>query len=45
MKLIRQDDEYDENKLLYWVICNVLSLFKFNQFECVSYKQMLVWFI
>ena len=26
MELIRQDDEYDENKLLFWVICHVLSL-------------------
>ena len=23
-ELIRQDDEYDENKLLFWVICNIL---------------------
>ena len=29
MELIRQDDEYDEKKLLLWVICNVLSLFFF----------------
>ena len=29
MELIRQDDEYDEKKLLLWVICNVLSFFFF----------------
>ena len=22
----RQFDEYDENKLLFWIICNILSL-------------------
>ena len=27
MELIRQYNEYDENKLLFWVICNVFSLF------------------
>ena len=26
MELIRQDDEYDKKKLLFLVICNVLSL-------------------
>ena len=26
MGLIRQFDTYDENKLLFWVICNILSL-------------------
>ena len=24
-ELIRQGEEYDENKLLFWVICHVLS--------------------
>ena len=27
MVLIRQDDEYDEIKLLFWIICHVLSFF------------------
>ena len=36
MELIRQDDEYDEKKLLLWVICNVLSLF-FSFFEKQTY--------
>ena len=26
MELIRQDDEYGKKKLLFWVICNILSL-------------------
>ena len=26
MKLIRKDDKCDKNKLLFWVICHVLSL-------------------
>ena len=25
MELYSQDNEYDKNKLLFWVICNVLS--------------------
>jgi len=29
MELIKQDDEYDENKLLFWLICYVLSLLNF----------------
>ena len=24
MELIRQDDEYYENKLLFWIICHIL---------------------
>ena len=26
MELIGQDDEYDENKELFWLICYILSL-------------------
>ena len=44
MKLIRQYDEYNEKIYSFWVICNILSLLNFKQFECVCYKQVLVWF-
>ena len=30
MKLIRQDDEYDESKLLFWLICHILLLSLLN---------------
>ena len=43
MELIRQDDEYDENKWLILVICHEL-IFEFNQFDCVD-KHILIWFI
>ena len=39
MELIRQDDEYDEKKLLLWVICNVLSLFFFFFGETNTHTQ------
>ena len=35
MELIGQDDEYDKNKLLFWVICDVLlflSLINLNMY-------------
>ena len=45
-ELVRQDDEYDENKLWFWVICHVYIItFEFNHFENVYYKHMLIWFV
>jgi len=41
--LVRQDDEFDENKLLFWVICHVYIInFEFNHFENIYYKHMLI---
>ena len=40
--LIRQYDEYDENKLLFLGHLYYIITFKFKQFECVCYKHMLV---
>ena len=40
---VRQDDEYDGNKLLFWIICHVYIItFEFNHFENVYYKHMLI---
>ena len=42
MELMRQDNEYDDKKLLFWVICHVLPYYEFNQFEFVNYKLVLI---
>ena len=42
-ELVRQDDEYDGKKLLFWIICHVYIItFEFNHFENVYYKHMLI---
>ena len=41
MELIRQDDEYSENKLLFWVIVHILlflSLFNLSMYIITTTK-------